>query len=218
MGLLFIAIRLESASTHWWTTSTHRRTSASHWWATMAVWAKALAASVGFFSLLKRSEPVSQREHAVTAERIIYCIFYVACRDVAIHVFALSKYVIHRNHHRSLLVFQELIGYRAIPNPLLCVVAGRVARCGAIAQVGAQHQAEWRAVSAVELSAIGVYVAVIAHCRLHRVVRGLEVVARTYLKVKHIGAVSKSGRVIYRECLAAVIGVVVVTFTFAVSI
>ena len=59
------------------------------------------------------------------------------------------------------------------------------------------------------------YVAVIAHCRLHRVVRGLEVVARTYLKVKHIGAVSKSGRVIYRECLAAVIGVVVVTHSLA---
>ena len=140
-------------------------------------------AVLGLLTLLEGVEAVGEGHHAVTAQGVIERVLDILTGDVAEDVLALAQDVIDRDGQCGLLLTQELVGDRAVPNPLVTVVASAVTAGGAVTQVGADDQSEGCRVGAVEHAAPCVDVAVVG--RGNRVGRGLETVTGTQLNVKH---------------------------------
>ena len=91
----------------------------------------------------KGGEAVGEGEHAIASQRVVDGVLDVACRLGAADVLLLAQDVVDRELYRCLLSREELIGDRAVPNPLLGVVACAVARGGAEVEVGAYYQSKW---------------------------------------------------------------------------
>ena len=116
-------------------------------------------AVLGLLALLEGVEAIGEGHHTVTAQRVVEHVLDVVTRDVAEDVLPLSQDVIDRQRQRGLLLSQELIGERAVPQPLVGVVPATVTAGGAVTQVGADDQTEGGRVGAVEHAAPSVDIA-----------------------------------------------------------
>ena len=163
-------------------------------------------AVLGLLALLEGVEAIGEGHHAVTAQGVVADVLDVVAGDVAVDVLALTQDVIDRDGDGGLLVAQELIGQRGVPDPLVAIVTAGVTTGGAVTQVGADDQAEGGRVGAVEHAAPGVDVACIGlECRRGGV---LETVTGTQLNVKDTIAECQARRIVDHPGVAAVLDTV----------
>ena len=178
----------------WWWTHRAITEAGSGWWAHRASVGTFTTVVVGggLTSLGKGGEFVGEGNHAIAGERIVSHVVDVGGGDGALNIFLLLKDVEHADLQTGVFAFEELIAQRGIPEPLLRVVARRHTGSGAKGEVGAQHEPERSGVGAIKHTAIGVHIAIIGG--VHRIVGGLEAVARTQFHVHPIATIGDSRR------------------------